>query len=115
MIYAATRNELAEVRCQVDAEPPEVQFHWSLNSSALGVLNSPGSQFSFGNGVSSSSAHAYSNTPEAFAFTSNLTLAVARFMPRNRFGYGALACWAQNSVGVQTQPCIFNIVPTGKK
>jgi hypothetical protein len=28
--------------------------------------------------------------------------------------YGTLACWATNSIGKQTEPCLFQIVPAGK-
>ena len=37
------------------------------------------------------------------------------FMARTQQDYGTLQCWAQNSVGKMEKPCLFHIVPAGKK
>lgn len=88
IIYGAARNEMVEISCQVEAEPPNVHFKWSLNSSNENV--------------------------EFPNFSVNLTTSLAKYRPKNRFAYGALACWAINEIGIQRDPCIFNIIPTGK-
>jgi hypothetical protein len=28
--------------------------------------------------------------------------------------YGTLLCWGSNEMGMQTEPCVFNIIPAGK-
>jgi hypothetical protein len=112
-VYAVGRNEQVEVLCEVDAQPTDVQFRWSLNSSALGAPTSLTSCANSAGPCLATHNHPSTSGHDSFAFSANQTRAVARFQPRNRFGYGALACWAQNSVGVQHQPCIFNIVPSG--
>ena len=36
------------------------------------------------------------------------------YMPRTHLDYGSLLCWAGNSVGMQPQPCVFQIIHAGK-
>ena len=36
------------------------------------------------------------------------------FMPKSSKDYGNLYCIGENAIGTQEEPCIFNIVPTGK-
>lgn len=38
----------------------------------------------------------------------------ATYSPRIRLGYGTLFCLAENSIGVQRDPCTFTIVEAGK-
>lgn len=35
------------------------------------------------------------------------------YTPKNEREYGTLACWAKNSIGKQTEPCLFQVVPAG--
>ena len=86
-MYGVARNEIVHINCDVEAEPTNVIFRWSLNTSTENV--------------------------EIRSFISNKSHSVATYVPRNRFSYGALLCSAQNEIGVQKDPCIFNIIPTG--
>lgn len=36
------------------------------------------------------------------------------YTPKNEREYGTLACWARNSIGKQSEPCLFQVVPAGK-
>lgn len=36
------------------------------------------------------------------------------YTPKGERDYGTLACWGQNSIGKQTEPCLFQVVPAGK-
>ena len=36
------------------------------------------------------------------------------YKPITSRDYGTLSCWATNVVGIQTEPCKFHIVETGK-
>ncbi len=29
--------------------------------------------------------------------------------------YGTLLCWGGNELGMQTEPCVFNVIPAGKQ
>nr|XP_054926231.1 nephrin-like [Dermacentor andersoni] len=74
------------VTCDVDADPPEVTFHWHLNHSMETAI------------------------PHSMQ---GATRSVATFIARSEADYGALSCEARNSVGPQRRPCLFSVVPAG--
>ncbi|XP_023232441.1 neural cell adhesion molecule 1-like isoform X1 [Centruroides sculpturatus] len=87
VVYGAARHEDVRVTCEVDADPPSVEFHWGFN-----------------------------NTDESLvivSYTTSGTKSVAKYVPRNKQDYGYLYCWGKNEVGMQLEPCIFSIVPIG--
>ncbi|XP_076328898.1 neural cell adhesion molecule 1-like [Tachypleus tridentatus] len=83
--YAGIVGSKLRVTCEVEAQPPEVHFRWSINNS-FGELSL--------------------NT-----FIHNQTSSVAVFSPKSEMEYGTLFCWAKNKVGEQKRPCMFNIIP----
>ncbi|XP_023232442.1 B-cell receptor CD22-like isoform X2 [Centruroides sculpturatus] len=88
VVYGAARHEDVRVTCEVDADPPSVEFHWGFN-----------------------------NTDESLvivSYTTSGTKSVAKYVPRNKQDYGYLYCWGKNEVGMQLEPCIFSIVPIGE-
>ncbi|UYV66092.1 hypothetical protein LAZ67_4000194 [Cordylochernes scorpioides] len=89
-VYGVARHETAEVECSVDADPPDVEFRWSFNSSADG------------------------GSWDVVVFTSAETRSVASHVPRSMLDYGTLYCYARNAVGSLAEPCVFRIIPTGK-
>ncbi|XP_075749929.1 nephrin isoform X1 [Rhipicephalus microplus] len=86
LIYGAARHEPLQVTCDVDADPPEVTFHWHLNHSMETAI------------------------PHSMQ---GATRSVATFIARSEADYGALSCEARNSVGPQRRPCLFSVVPAG--
>lgn len=36
------------------------------------------------------------------------------FKPQSENDYGSVLCWSINSVGMQTDPCVFGVEPAGK-
>ena len=44
----------------------------------------------------------------------NGTQSILDYVPRTEMDYGSVLCWASNSVGRQSQPCVFHIVPAGE-
>ncbi|XP_018318649.1 hemicentin-1 [Agrilus planipennis] len=82
------------VDCHVEAIPDVTRFWWTYNTSK-GVL--PVS-------MQDSSSHIHNNDG-----TSTL-----HFSPENIHDVRSLACWASNSVGRQSNPCIFYIVPANR-
>ncbi|XP_069681580.1 neural cell adhesion molecule 2 isoform X2 [Periplaneta americana] len=83
----AIRHETLEVKCEVTADPrDDVKFSWTYNKSR-DVLPVPGSRVIHQGLVS-----------------------LLRYTPESEVDYGTLACWASNSIGRQSVPCLFHIV-----
>lgn len=80
--YGLEENESILINCQVDAYPPPFLFHWSFNES-------------------------YNSTSLSF---NNKLKNVAKYELK-AYNYGILSCQAENSVGLQTQPCYYHIIP----
>ncbi|CAN7982930.1 unnamed protein product, partial [Ixodes hexagonus] len=88
LVYGVARDEEAEISCEVEADPGELSFKWALNNSV--------------------------ETFDVKTFVVNGTASVATYRPRWKHSYGLLYCWAQNSIGVQREPCAFHIIPAGE-
>jgi hypothetical protein len=76
----------------VETDPPARSFKWKFNNSGETLEVSP----------------------EMFAATSNGTTSILRYTPVSELDYGTLSCWAQNAIGPQTSPCVFQVVAAGK-
>ena len=74
-----------DLRCQVDAKPAARSYRWFFNSS--------GGSFEI---------------PSAKPLMSFMNYAVSKSGDQ-----GKVLCWATNDVGVQSEPCVFHIVPLG--
>lgn len=81
-----------DVVCKVEAHPPAHSFRWKFNNSGETLEVVSGSHSVDKNGMSS---------------TLRYTLAKER-------DYGTLSCWADNAVGSQTKPCLFQLVAAGE-
>ena len=84
------RHDTANITCQVNAEPPGVNFRWRFNSSGVVIDLGRGRAVSWG----SSSSLPYT--------------------PASPGDYGLLLCSADNAIGEQVQPCVFNITEKSK-
>lgn len=87
--YAVSSDVLERIECQVDADPPQVDFMWSFSNAVDRHYN--------------------------VSFTSAGLRSVSSYIPKTARDYGTLYCWGKNSVGEQRTPCIFLIIPVGKK
>ncbi|XP_064456304.1 hemicentin-1-like [Ornithodoros turicata] len=87
IVYAASRHQEVEVHCEVEADPTDVTFQWSFNST---IQNRP-----------------------IESFTSQGTRSIARYIPHSHTEYGTLLCTAANRIGKQKQPCLFHVVQAG--
>lgn len=87
ILYGVARGEEAHIKCEVEADPPDVTFQWSLNNS-------------------------FENR-ELRGVKTNGTVSVALYTPGSRLDYGYLFCYGVNSIGKQKDPCIFKVVPAG--
>lgn len=92
MVVGASRGESLEIACRVEADPPAHSFRWKFNNSGE-TLEVPAKRYSV----------------EPADGQSVLT-----YMPSAELDYGTLSCWAENSVGTQARPCLFQLVAAGK-
>lgn len=89
-LYGALKQETVALRCEVDANPALVTFHWTFNNSGDLTEVPPG------------------------IFTNEGTVSRLNYTPVSDMDYGTLACWGVNEVGHQRTPCVFQVVAAGK-
>lgn len=90
-LFGALKQETVTLRCQVDANPALVTFHWTFNNS--GDLT---------------------EVP-AHRFTNELSSSRLNYTPQSDMDYGTLSCWGTNEVGHQRIPCVFQVVAAGNR
>ncbi|XP_076366226.1 nephrin-like [Tachypleus tridentatus] len=83
-VYRLVRNESVTIPCLVDANPSDVEFYWNLNNSREMV--------------------------DIRSFSVNGSGSELIYRPRSDNDYGVLLCWTRNDIGVQKEPCVFNII-----
>ncbi|GIY62522.1 uncharacterized protein CDAR_23861 [Caerostris darwini] len=86
-VYGVARTEVVNVTCEVEADPPDVNFRWALNNT-LEVVNLQN-------------------------WWSEGSRSVLSYTPRTLAGYGLLLCWGNNVIGGQRDPCVAKIIPAG--
>ena len=91
-MVGASLDEVLKVRCHVTADPGDVSFVWQFNNSGEN-FEVEQSRFGTGNGS-----------------TSDLY-----YTPKSERDYGTLTCVGRNAIGRQAEPCVFQLVPAGKK
>lgn len=89
-IIGASLEESVKVRCEVDADPSEVDFVWEFNNSGENFEVAP-ARFDGNNG----------------------TMSELVYTPESERDYGALTCWGRNVIGKQETPCIYQVIPAG--
>ncbi|KAL0127826.1 hypothetical protein PUN28_003219 [Cardiocondyla obscurior] len=89
-VHGVAKQEKANISCQVDANPPEVQFKWTFNNSAESIDVSAGHIAGAG------------------------TSSIVSYTPLTELDYGTLLCWASNHIGQQQVPCVYHIIPAGR-
>ena len=90
-LYGALKYETVLLKCEVVANPQPSAFYWTFNNSGDSSSVSP-SRFNYSGFIS-----------------------VIKYTPITDMDYGTLACWAQNSVGDQKYPCLYQVVAAGKR
>ncbi|CRK91522.1 CLUMA_CG005183, isoform A [Clunio marinus] len=89
--YNVGRGETALIQCEVEGIPRDINFVWKFNTSVSEVLDMPSS-----------------------IVRNNNTKSTIHFKPMTEHDYGTLLCWGSNEMGMQAEPCVFNIIPAGK-
>ncbi|KAK8382161.1 hypothetical protein O3P69_015253 [Scylla paramamosain] len=90
-VLATGLGQQVNVTCRVEAAPRSVRYSWVFNNSLVSH-RLPGDQI----------------------FVTSDGGSVVHFVARTHQDYGTLQCWAQNTVGRMTQPCLFHVVPAGR-
>lgn len=91
-VIGASLDEVIRVRCHVAADPSDVTFVWQFNNSG----------------------ESFDVSPARFTTTSG-NMSELKYTPASQRDYGTLTCWGQNPIGRQSEPCVFQIVPAGKR
>ncbi|XP_073816419.1 LOW QUALITY PROTEIN: sidestep III [Musca autumnalis] len=116
VVIGASLEEAVPIPCRVNSDPPEIEFEWTFSSS--------GEHFAV------PSAH-YATIQETTTTTGDIhrtivesndthfetyveTVSELIYTPKGERDYGTLACWGRNSIGKQSEPCLFQVVPAAK-
>ncbi|KAH0568289.1 hypothetical protein KQX54_020062 [Cotesia glomerata] len=94
IVVGASRGESLNISCKVEADPPVRNFRWKFNNSGATLEVSP-KQF----------------TIPMHGDTDGVS--ILKYTPVTDVDYGTLSCWADNEVGTQARPCLFQIVTAG--
>lgn len=86
--YTVGLNEQTVITCEVQSDPSDASFKWFYNNS--------------------------SETTELKNFLTSGSRSVLKYTPTSRYSYGTLFCTASNSLGMQSKPCVFNVMPAGE-
>jgi len=89
ILYGAARQEAVKILCEVESDPPEVNFRWAFNNTSENII------------------------VENHAPSHEGTASIATYVPRSELDYGTLFCWGRNNVGQQIDPCVFSVIPAG--
>lgn len=100
------RGSSTPLQCDVSADPPVLRFRWYLNHTS----ESSGHSLPTALNLTQSSELPDRTEPGSTGYSQT-----AVYTPNSRFDYGNLLCMAENSLGSQSQPCLFQILPAGKK
>ncbi|RWS27275.1 nephrin-like protein [Leptotrombidium deliense] len=93
-IYEASIADSLSISCKVLASPAEVSFFWSFNSSEHD--------------------RKYRLNSSTLKYSSDGLTSLLQQTINSENDYGTYECWARNVFGVQTEPCLYTIVPSGK-
>ncbi|XP_047355257.1 nephrin-like isoform X1 [Vespa velutina] len=92
IVVGASRGESLDIACRVEADPPAHNFRWKFNNSGETLEVAPG----------------------RFSMEKSSGVSVLKYTPSTELDYGTLSCWADNLVGTQARPCLFQLVAAGK-
>lgn len=93
--HSVAKHDTVEVSCEVEADPGNVSFSWTFHQAHRNFALA---------------ANASRTLLDEDSFRS-----VLLYTPKTDSDYGTLYCLARNDVGDSAEPCIFQIVPIGKR
>lgn len=90
IVVGASRGETLDISCRVEAYPQAHSFRWKFNNS--------GETIEIGRDK----------------YSVDRDESTLKYTPTKDLDYGTLSCWAENVVGTQARPCIFQLVAAGR-
>ncbi|KAF2364232.1 CD80-like immunoglobulin C2-set [Trinorchestia longiramus] len=102
-IYGTGVGVPVNITCSVDAHPKPHTFTWSLNATTQEHAAEDSPRRHNSGRVPNKSR----TTTASHGSSSNLLT----YTPHSSHEFGTLLCWAQNDVGRQADPCVFQVVP----
>lgn len=142
MLYGVESGQWLQIDCQLNSNPSSgLTFHWrshspdgqqstelaSISSSSDGrLLRAPAHQFPIAHALQTEAKMSlFSQSPVLEAkdhsavlhnqlfVASNHTTSTLQYRVIDPKLVGSVSCYASNSVGVQKQSCVFNLIPLG--
>ncbi|XP_076657187.1 hemicentin-1 isoform X2 [Halictus rubicundus] len=92
IVVGASHGESLDIACRVEADPPAHNFRWKFNNSG----------------------ETLEVAPDRFTMEKSSGVSVLTYTPGSELDYGTLSCWADNFVGTQARPCLFQLVSARK-
>ncbi|XP_049303041.1 uncharacterized protein LOC105233944 isoform X1 [Bactrocera dorsalis] len=115
IVIGASLEEAVPIPCRVNSDPPEIDFEWTFSTSGEHFEVPSGHYATIQEATTTGDVHrTIIETNDTHFETYVETVSELIYTPKGERDYGTLACWGQNSIGKQTEPCLFQVVPAAK-
>jgi hypothetical protein len=113
LIIGASKGENVQLSCDVKSYPVPKRFYWKFENSEESVEID---QRKFTNNGSRSVLTISTDMDHVIVIKNSAILHIGKLKPffsLSSQDYGSFSCWAKNEIGVQSQPCIFQLIHAG--
>ncbi|XP_046806655.1 putative uncharacterized protein DDB_G0282133 isoform X1 [Lucilia cuprina] len=115
IVIGASLEEAVPIPCRVNSDPPEIDFEWTFSSSGEHFEVPSGHYATIQEATTTGDIHrtiVESNDTHFETYVETVSELI--YTPKGERDYGTLACWGRNSIGKQSEPCLFQVVPAAK-
>ncbi|XP_067623332.1 uncharacterized protein side-III [Eurosta solidaginis] len=115
VVIGASLEEAVPIPCRVNSDPPEIDFEWTFSTSGEHFEVPSGHYATIQEATTSGDVHRTIIEANDTHFETYVeAVSELIYTPKSERDYGTLACWGQNSIGKQSEPCLFQVVPAAK-
>ncbi|CAD6994654.1 unnamed protein product, partial [Ceratitis capitata] len=115
VVIGASLEEAVPIPCRVNSDPPEIDFEWTFSTSGEHFEVPSGHYATIQEATTTGDVHRTIIEANDTHFETYVeTVSELIYTPKGERDYGTLACWGQNSIGKQSEPCLFQVVPAAK-
>ncbi|KAM7363048.1 sidestep III isoform 2-T2 [Cochliomyia hominivorax] len=114
IVIGASLEEAVPIPCRVNSDPPEIDFEWTFSSSGEHFEVPSGHYATIQEATTTGDIHRTIVESNDTHFETYETVSELIYTPKGERDYGTLACWGRNSIGKQSEPCLFQVVPAAK-